>query len=119
MTKKSFQDHVIAQDDDGDYEESGYVAVVIDGHAYLSRYGHCSCYTTFTSLTGGGISDSNEEGDIHWDWAGTVPELLDMAKRIADPVMPQRQALTDDCDYDHLAEVYRQVLQWHERQAKP
>jgi len=112
-TKDEFEEFTIAQADDEDYQESGYVAAVRDGVAYLSSYSHCSCYGTFDALCGGGISDwFDEEGDPQWDWTGSVDELVAMAKRCADPSMPEREATSGDCDYDHLQDVYNQILSW-------
>ena len=90
--------YVIAQDDDCDYSESGYVAVVKDGQAALGSYSHCSCYGTWET--------------VGWDWEGTVAELVDLARRKADPIMPTREADAGDHDYDHLMRVYEQIISW-------
>lgn len=112
MTRKDFESSIIAQDDDNDYSESGYVACAKGAWAALSRYGHCSCYDTFTSLTGGGISDTHDEGDVNWDWQGTPDELVNLARSNGDPAMPKRTVDPKDCDADHLAKVYEQILEW-------
>lgn len=105
-----FSDSIIAQDDDEDYSESGYVVVRIGDWCAIARYGHCSCFGTWASITGGGISDSEGDTDPQWDWQGTHAQLLDMARRTADPSMPERAADPEDSDYDHLQKVYQQVL---------
>ena len=102
-----FEKSIIAQDDDKDYSESGWVAVVVGDWAAISRYSHCSCFGTWDDLTGEGGSDPR------WDWQGTVKQLIKMAKDCADPAIPKRKADEKDYDYDHLVEVYRQVLEWH------
>lgn len=110
--KDLFRKSIIAQDDDNDYSETGWVAVVVGKWAALTKYGHCSCYDTWASITGGGISDYEGPNEPHWDWQGTVKQLIKMAKSCADPAMPKREADEKDYDYDHLVEVYRQVLEW-------
>lgn len=101
ITRSNFRDYIIGQDDDNDYSESGYLACVDGDFAGISRYSHCSCYDTGSSICSGET--------VNWDWTGTPSELLDMATRIADPAVPERLANKDDYDYDHLAEMYRQV----------
>ena len=96
-SKRYFE--VIAQHDDNDYEESGYVVVhdlVTDEYA-LGNYAHCSCYGTWEALSG-------------WNWIGTKKDLIKLAKNRLDPDMPEREANPEDYDYDHLVEVYKQVL---------
>jgi hypothetical protein len=105
-----FHESIIAQDDDKDYSGSGYVAVCIGDWCAISPYSHCSCFDTWASLTGGGIGDDEGPGDPSWSWTGTPDELLAMAHRVADPAIPDRDADPDDCDYDHLCEMYRQVI---------
>lgn len=102
---EDFVSHVIAQDDDQDYSESGYVAVRKDDWAAIAKYSHCSCYGTWDSLT-------DRTGKPAWDWEGTPGELVGMAIRMADPCMPDRVADEKDYDYDHLVKVYQQVLDW-------
>jgi hypothetical protein len=110
--RKLFEESIIAQDDDCDYSESGWVAVVVDNWAALTKYGHCSCYDTWASITGGGISDDEGPDDPHWDWIGTPDELVNLAKGRLDPALPNRVASTEDYDYDHLMKVYDQILEW-------
>lgn len=105
MTRDQFNAGIIAQHADNTYDPSGFVAVVVDGVAYLSRYSHCSCYGTVTALAG-------ESGDLVFNWQGTPEELVAMARRMADPDMPEREASPEDFDYDHLVKVYHQVIQW-------
>lgn len=113
--KDLFEKSIIAQDDDKDYSENGWVAVVVDNWAALTKYGHCSCYDTWASITGGGVSDDEGPNEPRWDWQGTVKQLIKMAKDCADPAMPKRKADEKDYDYDHLVEVYRQVLEWDKK----
>ncbi len=119
MTGDEFWSSIVGQDDDNDYQESGYVACVVERAGLriglLGNYGHCSCYGTWECLAGGGISDSfsgSEEKHPVWNWIGSVGELIAMAGRNADPIIPTREISKDDCDGDHLLAVYRQVLEW-------
>jgi len=114
VTDREFWKSVIAQHDDEDWQESGYIACYHKNVAYLTNYYHCSCYGTFEALCGGGISDRFSEGIPSFIWSGTLKELVDMAKRGADPHMPSRVAKEADCDYKHLMEVYKQILEWYE-----
>lgn len=112
MTNEEFYKTVIAQDDDCDYSESGYVAGVLpDGTAYLAYYSHCSCYGTWTSICGGDWAGGGSEPN--WLWRGSIESLVDMARRIADPAMPDRAANENDYDHDHLVAVYNQILEWN------
>lgn len=114
VTREEFEAAIIGQDDDNDYSESGYVACVFpNGVAAIARYSHCSCYGTFESLCGGGISDHFASGNVVFDWTGTVEQMLQMAHDVADPIMPDRRATSDDCDYDHLIAVYGQIIDWN------
>lgn len=97
-----FRDSIIAQDDDDDYSESGYVAVVIGDWDALARYSHCSCNDTWEYIESDG-----------WDWSGTVSELLKLAKNKLDPSVKDRKSSPEDCDYDHLMNVYSEILSWH------
>lgn len=92
---------IIAQDDDCDYSESGYVIIydVVEKKYAIGRYSHCSCYGTWSAL-----------GD--WSWIGSKRQLIKMAKNKLDPDMPERKADPADYDYDHLEEVYKQVLKY-------
>lgn len=107
---------VIAQDDDGDYDESGWVAWVVGDVAYLGNYGHCSCYGTFDALCGGGVGDCINEGTPSFQWSGTVAALIALAESKGDPNMAGRTADPKDCDYDHLMNVYAQVIEWSKKQ---
>ncbi len=100
--EEQIEPYIIAQDDDRDYDESGYVVVVRDGRAALTGYSHCSCYGTASA-----IDDANL---TKWLWSGTEDELKRMALGILDPAMPEREADSKDYDYDHLLAVYDQVL---------
>jgi uncharacterized protein (TIGR02996 family) len=111
-----FQKSIVAQDDDNDYDESGYVVVRVGDWCAMARYSHCSCYGTWASITGGGISDSEGPNHPCWDWQGTWEKLLDMANRKADPAMPDRGADPSDYDYDHLCNVYQQILEAEARE---
>lgn len=118
MTRQQFEESVVAQDDDNDYSESGYVAGVFNGVAYIASYGHYSCYGTFDDLCGGGISDTFSEGNAAMSWTGTPDEMVAMARRMADPDMPEREADKSDYHYDHLQSVYAEIVAWDERGRK-
>lgn len=107
-----FRASIIAQDDDNDYDESGWVAVVINNWAALTSYGHCSCYDTWASITGGGISDNEGPDEPRWDWTGTPDELIELAKRKGDPALAGRTSEPADYDHDHLMKVYEQIINW-------
>lgn len=108
--KDLFRNSVIAQADDCDYQESGWVAVRIGDWCALTRYGHCSCFDTWASITGGGISD--EEGPLEpgWTWTGTPKELLNLAEKKLDPSLAGRESAPEDYDYGHLMSVYQQII---------
>ena len=106
MTSEEFRECVIAQDDDCDYQESGWVAGILDGVAFLAHYSHCSCFNTFEALTNDG-----SVGIPDVDWEGSPEALRLMAHRKLDPSMPGRVSDPNDRDYDHLMEVYRGVLE--------
>ena len=112
LTRDNFGDCIVAQDDDCDYDESGWIAVVHEGVAYLSNYGHCSCYGTWTALGGGNYStpQMNELPANWYTWSGSVAEMVSMAERKADPAMPDREMGENDCDYDHLMKVYEEIV---------
>ena len=112
--RDKFLDHVIAQDDDNDCEENGWVAVVIGDWAALTSYGHCSCYDTWASITGGGAGIEPRH-DPKWDWTGTVSDLVKLARETRDPVMPDRAMDEKDCDFDRLMKVYAQIIEWDQR----
>jgi hypothetical protein len=93
---------IIAQDDDNDYSESGWVAIYDPDKkkCAISRYSHCSCYGTWEAIKG-------------WDWEGTPKKLLKLAKKELDPNMPERKISPEDYDYDHLMNVYQGIINWY------
>lgn len=107
-----FRESIIAQADDDDYEESGYVAVVIGDWAALTRYGHCSCFDTWDSIRGQDSYASDHYNDPKWDWQGTPYELCQLAVNKADPAIPERASSPEDYDYKHLMDVYDQILKY-------
>lgn len=117
LTAGEFRAAIIAQSDDDDFEESGWVACVLpDGTALLGAYAHDSCYNTFDALCDvGGVACYVAEGLASFTWGGTVAGLVDLATRRADPAIPERLADPQDSDYDHLMAVYAGVLEWHAR----
>jgi hypothetical protein len=115
LNRLEFEASVIAQDDDEDYSESGYVAIVKDGVAAIFDYSHCSCFGTWEAITDERGSDDLEVTPV---WSGSVGELVAMAIRGMDPHMPERAASEGDRDYDHLMSVYQQVIAWVAKQRK-
>lgn len=112
-TRDKFQKCIIAQgDSDDQYENSGYVAVVDGNFAALARFGHCSCFGTWTAVIGGGITGGCDLGSPEWDWKGTVAQLVKLAKNKADFNLPGRTVNDTDCDAQYLLETYRQILEW-------
>lgn len=92
---------IIAQDDDNDYQESGWLCRYLGDDMYgLVRYGHCSCYDTWEA-----VSDESP------DWEGTREEILDMARNKRDPYFPERESDPKDYDYDHLMAVYQTIIE--------
>jgi hypothetical protein len=113
LTKDEFLAAVIAQDDDNDYQESGWLACVFaDGTAAIGSYSHNSCYGTFEALIDSDDLNYHDDGTASFVWSGTVAQLVTMAANLADPVFPDRVAASDDHDYDHLVNMYRGVLAW-------
>lgn len=113
-SREDLQKLTIAQDDDNDYDESGYVVVTDGKSAAIARYGHCSCYGTWTDLSG-------KDGAIHFDWTGSLRQLKKMAVEKLDPhnsLPGKRKADPSDMDYDHLMNVYQQVIEWFEDRKK-
>lgn len=104
---ESFGKAVIAQDDDNDYQESGWVAVRDGNWCGLARYSHCSCDGTLDALGGGGDKSIR---DLGWNWTGTWLQLRRLARECGDPDMPGRKADPKDYDFDHLSAVYQQIL---------
>lgn len=115
LTNQEFLDATIAQKDDKDYEESGWVCLKVEDTFYLCRYCHCSCYDTYTDLAGGGIVDNysdNIKRNISFSWSGTKEELVNMALNKLDPDMPTRTSEPEDSDYEHLLSVYSQLQKY-------
>ena len=103
----NFQNNIkiIAQDDDCDYEESGYIVFYCEdlNVCLIYPYSHCSCFSTGSSI---------ERGDFNPSWSGNRDELLNIAENRWDFSLPGREANSDDYDYDHLIEVYKQILKY-------
>ena len=99
--QEDFQKHIFAQDDDCDYQESGWVCIVNGNKAALANYSHCSCFGTRDCLI--------EKED--WDWEGTIYELYQIALNQRDPIIPSRSINKTDYDSDHLGQVYQQILE--------
>lgn len=114
-----FRQSVIAQDDDGGYDVSGWIAVAIGDWSALTRYGHCSCFDTWASVTGGGIGDYEGPSEPLWDWQGPPDKLVELAHIKADPGLPGRTSIPDDYDHTHLMKVYDQILDWDKNGRKP
>lgn len=120
LTRREFEDAIVAQADDNDFSESGYAVCVFPGDkAAIFNYDHCSCYGTWEDLTATYANGYTEDDHYdHWDlsleakttWEGTLQELIGMAERCADPAMPERKATEEDYDYKHLVAVYARVL---------
>ena len=96
---------IIAQHDDCDYSESGYVVFYYDDldRALIYGYGHCSCFSTATAIADANFTPS---------WIGTKHKLLKLAKNKLDFSLEGRPANSEDFDYDHLMNVYDQVLKY-------
>lgn len=112
MSGKQFSASTVAQDDDQDYSESGYVVCVNGDIASVFNYFHCSCYGTWKAISGSYEGDS--EMDVTPLWEGTVGDLAVKAQAGECLVFPGRLvADTDDYDKDHLLKVYQDYLVWY------
>lgn len=131
MTGREFRSRTVASRDDNDYSETGWVAVVVTrgGREYglLGCYGHCSCYGTWESLCGGGISDRYDPDEVKtpsFDWVGSYAGLVSLAERGVDPTTG-RPIVSEEEDgeppvegpatprAEYLREVYREILNHH------
>ena len=62
---------------------------------------------------GDGEKDELDGGNI--EWQGTLAELLDMAKRKADPAMPSRTALKVEYSGNYLFAMYESLLKHYQQ----
>lgn len=116
MTGGEFSKSVVAHDDDNDYSESGWVVVRVRrgevDYGLIARYSHCSCYDTWASICGGGLSDyyaEDVEMEPSFDWVGTWDAVVKMASESIDP-MTGCVANERTEDADHLAAVWVAVI---------
>lgn len=109
MNRNQFEESIIAQDDDCDWSESGYVAGRFNGVCFIARYSHCSCYGTWEDISGDSSWSDDKLVDVAFDWIGTLEQLIEMAEKCLDPAMPDRPADPEDYDFDHLTEVYKTI----------
>lgn len=103
LTRDNFRDHIVAQHDDEDWQESGYVITLVDGVFSLFHYSHCSCYGTVSVIMDGNIGTPL--------WTGDKDAMIELASGRGDPIVAGRTISEDDCDYGHLVVVYAQILQ--------
>lgn len=119
LTYKQFFNSVIAQDDDCDYDESGYVICVFpDNKAAIFSYSHGSYYGTWEALgglDGDGYDRPDLEREINSVWNGTVDQLIHMAENNLDFSIEGRPIDPSDYDADHLLACYKQVREWKEK----
>lgn len=106
-TEEELQNAIIAQNDDNDYQESGWLAFCFsDDVCGLIAYSHNSCYGTWESIT-----ENDHENTIYPNWIGTKEQLIKMAKQQIDPDMYGRKIdPNEDYDADHLLNVYKEIL---------
>lgn len=113
ISKLDFINNIIAQSDNDDWQESGWVCWKHNDTYFLAPYSHCSCYGTYEGLSaqdfGYTYVDDSTISDLNYTWSGTREDLLNMAKNKLDPAMPERKALPEDYDYQHLMNVYSQI----------
>ena len=124
QNREDFQSLIIAQgdrydDDTACYDNGGYVVVFDGKEAAIARFGHCSCYGTFTAVAGGDYGSSGSVPLI-FDWYGTLDELLKMARYKLDPHFTLGSRKADPADYDHcyLMFAYGKVLEWNRNRKK-
>jgi len=104
---KELEDYEVARGDDNTgYKNSGFVAVVRNGEAAITSFGHCSCFGTAE-----GIDDC-------WDWTGTPDEMVALATQEGCLVIDDRTLSPDDYDYPQLKECYANILAW-DRAGRP
>ena len=103
----------IAQNDSGGYDPGGYIVVTDGITAAIARFGHCSCFGTYTALKG-------KDSKLHFDWTGSVAELVKMARYKLDPhySLGSRKANPEDYDYGYLMACYQDVLKWNKERRK-
>lgn len=107
LTEEEYNNYQIAREGDDCYFFYGYVAVVKDRtHAAILDVSHCSCYGTWES-------GQLESGSV--TWTGTLKQLLRLAERQEDPVMPRRKVLVEDCQGNYLLALYQSILTWYEK----
>lgn len=115
MTGGEFRMSIVAQDDDNDYQESGWVVCKVrrgeTDYGLVGVYGHCSCYDTWVDLCGGGISDYYGDDEVmepQFAWIGSWEAVEWMARYGIDP---KSLRPIDDNTYnrDHLESCWRQI----------
>jgi hypothetical protein len=116
-SKQDFEASIIAQDNKGDHDDSGYVVCFKDGLVGIANYSHCSCYGTWTAVRDGGCRQGSgcDQGEPSFGWVGPVVDFLRMANNGEDPGMPGRHADPKDCDYTYLMAVYQQSIAFFAR----
>lgn len=117
---KLFEKSIIAQDDDNDYEESGYAVCYFpnENKVALFSYSHCSCFGTWESISGSTESSYDEhttDREVNPVWEGTPNEFIHLAEHKLDPAMPSRESSNEDYDHDHLMNVYTQGLEYFKK----
>jgi hypothetical protein len=115
LSRDEFQKAIISKNDTNDYDCSGYIIAQHGEQFAIARFGHCSCYGTYTSLT-----DHKRNNGVNWDWIGTRQELLKMARYKLDPhfSLGSRKAQPNDYDYCYLIACYKDILAWNKKQQK-
>ncbi len=112
-SREDLQNLTISRNATDDYDCSGYIVVTDGINAAITRFGHCSCYGTYTAIQG-------RDNSITFDWTGSVDELVKMARYKLDPhySLGRRKAKQDDYDYGYLIACYQDVLKWNKNNRK-
>jgi hypothetical protein len=117
LTRAEYEKSLVFREDTGDYDCSGYMAVIRDSqHAAIVHIGHCSCYGTWEYGYGDSKADVDNLEGASVVWEGTKRQLLSLARRKADPDMPDRVLSEKDFDAVYLLHVYENVLKWNDQQ---
>lgn len=113
-----WEECIIARDDSDGYDPSGWIIVVKDGMAGITKFGHCSCYGTLTDLGVDGSSRWHNrviDFEPELDYECGIDEMYLMAKNKIDPDFRDRTADEKDYDYKYLAATYAEYIEWYDK----
>ena len=94
------------------WSSEGYIALVDGDFAGVVSFSHDSYVGVFHG------ADFNENGQIDFVWEGSPQELFRIAKLDTDLMFPDRPRSKDDCDYDLITQLYKEILKWAKKRGK-